>query len=145
MKKTVLLALLPLVVAGPVFGAVKVVSSIQDFASIADSVGGKRVETFALSRGYQDPHFVEPKPSFILKLSRADLLIVAGLELEVGYLPPLLDQSRNGKIRPGSPGYLDASAGCDILERPRPPSKRLSPRRKRSGKPCSPRTQAPRS
>ncbi len=118
MKKTVLLALLPLVVAGPVFGAVKVVSSIQDFASIADSVGGKRVETFALSRGYQDPHFVEPKPSFILKLSRADLLIVAGLELEVGYLPPLLDQSRNGKIRPGSPGYLDASAGCDILERP---------------------------
>jgi len=61
---------------------------------------------------------VEPKPSFILKLSRADLLIVAGLELEVGYLPPLLDQSRNGKIRPGSPGYLDASVGCDILERP---------------------------
>ncbi|HEX9286507.1 MAG TPA: metal ABC transporter substrate-binding protein [Thermoanaerobaculia bacterium] len=118
MKKTVLLALLPLVSAAPAFGTVKVVSSIQDFASIADSVGGKRVETFALSRGYQDPHFVEPKPSFILKLSRADLLIVAGLELEVGYLPPLLDQSRNGKIRPGSPGYLDASAGCDILERP---------------------------
>ena len=118
MKKTVLLALLPLVSAAPALGTVKVVSSIQDFASIADSVGGKRVETFALSRGYQDPHFVEPKPSFILKLSRADLLIVAGLELEVGYLPPLLDQSRNGKIRPGSPGYLDASAGCDILERP---------------------------
>jgi zinc/manganese transport system substrate-binding protein len=118
MKKAVLLASLFLALAGPVFAAVKVVSSIQDFASIADSVGGQRVETFSLSRGYQDPHFVEPKPSFILKLSRADLLIVAGLELEVGYLPPLLDQSRNSKIRPGSAGYLDASVGCDILERP---------------------------
>src|SRR6266567_1448518 len=118
MKKALFLAALVLVAARPAFGVVKVVSSIQDFASIADSVGGKRVETFALSRGYQDPHFVEPKPSFILKLSRADLLIVAGLELEVGYLPPLLDQSRNEKIRPGAAGHLDASAGCDILERP---------------------------
>src|SRR6266508_2843970 len=117
MKKLLLLAFLGLV-ARPLLATVHIVTSIQDFSSIADSVGGKRVETFALSRGYQDPHFVEPKPSFILKLSRADLLIVAGLDLEVGYLPPLLDQSRNGKIRPGSPGYLDASIGCDILERP---------------------------
>ena len=104
--------------AAPGLAKVQVVTSLQDFASIADAVGGKRVETFALARGYQDPHFVEPKPSFVLKLSKADLLIVAGLELEVGYLPPLIDQSRNAKIRPGSPGYLDASAGCDILERP---------------------------
>ena len=104
--------------ASPATAAVRVVSTLQDFASIADAVGGRRVETFSLSRGYQDPHFVEPKPSFILKLSRADLLIVAGLDLEVGYLPPLLDQSRNAKIRPGGPGYLDASIGCDILERP---------------------------
>jgi zinc/manganese transport system substrate-binding protein len=119
MKKILLLGFaLALAQATPARAVVRVVSSIQDFASIADSVGGKRVETFALSRGYQDPHFVEPKPSFILKLSKADLLIVAGLDLEVGYLPPLLDQSRNGKIRPGSPGYLDASIGCDILERP---------------------------
>ncbi len=118
MKEKMIFALLLLVAASPAFAAVKVVTSLQDFASIADSVGGKRVEIFALSRGYQDPHFVEAKPSFILKLSRADLLIVAGLDLEVGYLPPLLDQSRNGKIHPGSPGYLDASVGCDILERP---------------------------
>ncbi len=119
MKKALFFSLvLLLAAAGDAFATVRVVTSLQDFASIADSVGGKRVETFALSRGYQDPHFVEPKPSFILKLARADLLIVAGLDLEVGYLPPLLDQSRNGKIRPGSPGYLDASAGCEILERP---------------------------
>jgi zinc/manganese transport system substrate-binding protein len=117
MKRLLLLAFLALA-ARPALAAVHVVTSIQDFASIADSVGGKRVETFALSRGYQDPHFVEPKPSFILKLSRADLLIVAGLELEIGYLPPLLDQSRNEKIRPGAAGHLDASIGCDILERP---------------------------
>jgi ABC-type Zn uptake system ZnuABC Zn-binding protein ZnuA len=102
----------------PAFATVKIVTSLQDFASIADAVGGKRVETFALARGYQDPHFVEPKPSFVLKLSRADLLIAAGLELEIGYLPPLIDQSRNDKIRPGAAGYLDASNGCDILERP---------------------------
>ncbi len=117
MKNFLLLAFLGLA-SRPLLATVHIATSIQDLASIADSVGGKRVETFALSRGYQDPHFVEPKPSFILKLSRADLLIVAGLELEIGYLPPLLDQSRNEKIRPGAAGYLDASIGCDILERP---------------------------
>lgn len=118
MKRRILLLLGILLAASPAFATVKVVTSLQDFASIADTIGGKRVETFALARGYQDPHFVEPKPSFILKLSRADLLIVAGLELEVGYLPPLIDQSRNDKIHPGAAGYLDASTGCDILERP---------------------------
>jgi len=117
MKQT-LLRLAFFLLASPAFAKVKVVSSLQDFASIAEAVGGNRVETFALARGYQDPHFVEPKPSFVLKLSNADLLIVAGLELEIGYLPPLIDQSRNDRIRPGAPGYLDASAGCDILERP---------------------------
>jgi ABC-type Zn uptake system ZnuABC Zn-binding protein ZnuA len=85
---------------------------------MADAIGGDRVETFALAKGYQDPHFVDAKPSFILKLSRADVLIVAGLELEIGYLPPLIDQSRNDKIHPGSVGYLDSSVGCDILQRP---------------------------
>jgi zinc/manganese transport system substrate-binding protein len=96
----------------------RVISSLQDFASIAQSIGGDRVETLALAKGYQDPHFVDAKPSFVLQLSRADLLIVAGLELEIGYLPPLIDQSRNDKIHPGNPGYLDASVGCDILQRP---------------------------
>jgi ABC-type Zn uptake system ZnuABC Zn-binding protein ZnuA len=118
MKKAVLLALVLSVAASPAFAVVKVVTSLQDFASIADSIGGKRVETFAIAKGYQDPHFVDPKPSFVLKLSRADVLIAAGLELEIGYLPPLIDQSRNEKIHPGSPGYLDASIGCDILNRP---------------------------
>jgi zinc/manganese transport system substrate-binding protein len=119
MKRIVLISALSLLVlAAPAAAKVQVVSTLQDFASLAESVGGDRVETFALARGYQDPHFVDAKPSFILKLTRADVLIVAGLELEIGYLPPLLDQSRNDKIRPAGPGYLDASIGCDILQRP---------------------------
>src|SRR5258708_6421105 len=104
--------------AAPLFAKFHVVSSLQDFASIADSIGGDRVETFALAKGYQDPHFVDAKPSFILKLAKAEVLIVAGLELEIGYLPPLIDQSRNDKIHPGNAGYLDASVGCDILRHP---------------------------
>src|SRR6185295_2645194 len=116
---SVLLALIGLASFGSAAEAkLRVVSSLQDFASIAQSIGGDRIETFALAKGYQDPHFVDAKPSFVLQLSRADLLIVAGLELEIGYLPPLLDQSRNAKIHPGNPGYLDASAGCEILQRP---------------------------
>jgi zinc/manganese transport system substrate-binding protein len=118
MKRLSLLLCLLVATARPAGATVRIVTSLQDFASIAESVGGKRVEIFALAKGYQDPHFVEPKPSFILKLSKADLLIVAGLELEIGYLPPLIDQSRNDRIRPGSTGYLDASNGCDILEKP---------------------------
>ena len=118
MKRLVPLVMGLLAVAAPAFAKLRVVSSLQDFASIAESIGGSRVETFALAKGYQDPHFVDAKPSFILKLSNADVLIVAGLELEIGYLPPLIDQSRNDKIHPGSPGYLDASIGCDILQRP---------------------------
>ena len=118
MKRVALLLAASLSIASAAQAKVKVVTTLQDLASIADSVGGNRVETFALARGYQDPHFVDAKPSFIVKLSRADLLIVAGLELEIGYLPPLLDQSRNDKIRAGSAGYLDASVGCEILQRP---------------------------
>jgi ABC-type Zn uptake system ZnuABC Zn-binding protein ZnuA len=104
--------------AAPAAAKVRIVSTLDDFSSIAQNIGGDLVETEALAKGYQDPHFVDAKPSFILKLSRADLLIVAGLELEIGYLPPLIDQSRNQKIHPGSPGYLDVSNGCDILQRP---------------------------
>ena len=120
MKTTRILSVV-LVLAGLAASAqakLRIVTSLQDLASIADAVGGDRIETFALAKGYQDPHFVDAKPSLILKLSRADVLIVAGLELEIGYLPPLIDQSRNEKIHPGSPGYLDASLGCDILLRP---------------------------
>src|SRR5450759_802369 len=96
----------------------KVVTTLSDFASLAQTIGGDRVDADSIAKGYQDPHFVEPKPSFVLKLHDADVLIVAGLELEIGYLPPLLDQARNERIRPTGAGYLDASTGCEILEKP---------------------------
>jgi ABC-type Zn uptake system ZnuABC Zn-binding protein ZnuA len=95
-----------------------VVTTTEDLASLVREVGGDRVRVEALARGYQDPHFVEPKPSFILKLHDADLLVVVGRELEIGWLPPLLTQSRNAKIQPGAAGYLDASAGVRILDIP---------------------------
>ncbi len=95
-----------------------VITTTADLASLTREVGGDRVHVTSIARGYQDPHFVEPKPSFLLLLRKADLLEVVGLDLEIGWLPPLLDQSRNPKIRPGSRGYLDVSAGVQILDRP---------------------------
>src|SRR5207342_1328451 len=86
-----------------------VVTATQDLASIAQEVGGDKIKVTALSKGYQDPHFVEAKPSFVLLLNKADLLIAVGRDLEIGWLPPLITQSRNGKIQVGNPGYLDAS------------------------------------
>jgi len=96
----------------------KVVTTIQDLASLTKEVGGDRVDVTSIAKGYQDPHFVEPKPSYLLLLRNADLLEVVGLELEIGWLPPLLDQSRNNRIRPGQAGYLDLSSGVTILDRP---------------------------
>jgi zinc/manganese transport system substrate-binding protein len=99
-------------------GKLKVVATTEDLGAIAQEVGGDRITVESLARGYQDPHFVEAKPSFILKLQRADLLIVVGRELEVGWLPPLIQQSRNAKVQAGADGYLDASAHARILEIP---------------------------
>ncbi len=96
----------------------KVVTTTADLASLTQEVGGDRVTVTSIARGYQDPHFVEPKPSFLMLLRDADLLEVIGLDLEIGWLPPLLDQSRNNKIRNGAPGYLDASRGVEILDLP---------------------------
>ncbi len=112
-------ALLTLTAANPPAAAPpKVITTTEDLASLVREVGGDKVTVDSLAKGYQDPHFVEPKPSFILKLHDADLLVAIGRELEIGWLPPLLTQSRNTKIQPGNPGYLDASTGTRILELP---------------------------
>ena len=95
-----------------------VMAATEDLASLAREVGGERIAVDAIAKGYQDPHFVEAKPSFILKLQKADLLIVVGRELEIGWLPPLMQQSRNGKIQVGAQGYLDGSLTAQILEIP---------------------------
>jgi len=104
--------------ASPAQAALKVVATTQDLEALAKEVGGDKIQTDSLAKGYQDPHQVEPKPSFILKLHSADLLIVVGRELEIGWLPPLINQARNEKIQPGADRYLDASNFAHILEIP---------------------------
>jgi zinc/manganese transport system substrate-binding protein len=99
-------------------GKLNVVTSTTDLAALAQEVGGDRIEAESIARGYQDPHFVEAKPSFLLKLRRADLLVVVGLQLEIGWLPPLISQCGNPKIQVGAAGYLDASQFAEILEIP---------------------------
>jgi zinc/manganese transport system substrate-binding protein len=117
--KKIFFALALTLLAGNAFAAkLNVVTTTADLASITTAVGGEFVDVTAVARGYQDPHFVEPKPSFLLLLKKADLLEVIGLDLEIGWLPPLIDQSRNAKIRLGSAGYLDVSRGVEILDRP---------------------------
>ena len=96
----------------------KVVTTTEDLAALAREVGGDKVTVVALAKGYQDPHQVEPKPSFILEVSRADALIAVGRELEIAWLPTLLASSRNAKVQVGANGYLDVSQQVKILEIP---------------------------
>ena len=95
-----------------------VVTSTTDVAALAQEVGGDKISVESIAKGYQDPHFVEAKPSFLLKLRNADLLIVVGLQLEIGWLPPLITQSGNPRIQISAPGYLDASQFAEILDIP---------------------------
>ena len=119
-KKVLLLFLLmfPLANLAHAQGKLNVVTATEDLAAIATEVGGDRINVESIARGYQDPHFVEAKPSFILKMQKADLLIVVGRELEIGWLPPLITQSRNAKVQVGGSGYLDASMQARILDLP---------------------------
>ncbi|MBV9610462.1 MAG: zinc ABC transporter substrate-binding protein, partial [Acidobacteria bacterium] len=95
-----------------------VVTATTDMAALTAEVGGDKIDVDSIAKGYQDPHFVEAKPSFLLKLRQADLLIVVGLQLEIGWLPPLITQSGNARIQVGASGYLDASQFAEILDIP---------------------------
>jgi len=95
-----------------------VITATTDLGALTQEVGGDKINVEAMAKGYQDPHFVEAKPSFLLKLQRADLLVVVGLQLEIGWLPPLITQSGNSRIQVGANGYLDASQFSEILEIP---------------------------
>ncbi len=103
------LTLLSLLLGANFIHAHNIVATSPDLAWVAREVAGSGNEVFAIARGDQDPHMIEPKPSFILKLRKADLLMQVGMELEIGYLPPLLEQARNPKIQSGQPGFFDAS------------------------------------
>ena len=95
-----------------------VVATTPDLAAIAREIGGDKIELTTLAKATEDPHFVDAKPSFIVKLNRADVLIEGGAELEIGWLPALLDQSRNDKLAAGAPGHVVCSSGVQLLEVP---------------------------
>jgi zinc/manganese transport system substrate-binding protein len=95
-----------------------VVATTPDFGAIASAVGGSEVSVTTLAKPTEDPHFVDAKPSFILKLNRADALIEGGADLEIGWLPALLDQARNNKLASGAPGRISCSQGIQLMEVP---------------------------
>ena len=123
--RIVITILLALALSAPAFAKkLNVITSTTDMAALAQEVGGDKISVESLAKGYQDPHFVEAKPSFLLKLRNADLLISVGLQLEIGWLPPLITQSGNPRIQPGNNGYLDASQFAQILDIPTGPVSR---------------------
>ena len=105
-------------IASPAAAQLKVVTSTTDLADIAAEVGGNKVTVRHIGEGYQDPHFIEAKPSFVLQLRNADVWAFVGLDLEVGWMPLLLDGARNPKVRPGGTGYVDVSRAIPLLDVP---------------------------
>ena len=104
--------------AVPALADLKVATSLTDLASVAHYIGGKHVTAQSLCRGYEDPHFVPAKPSLMKAIQHADVFVSTGLELDGGWLPLVLPGSRNPKIQPGTKGFVDASQGVEVLEKP---------------------------
>ncbi len=99
-------------------GTIKVVTTTTDLKSITELIGGNKVSVSSIATGYQNPHFVDPKPSYIINLSNADMFVTVGLDLETGWSPQLLTSSRNTKIQKGGAGYVDASESIGLLQVP---------------------------
>jgi zinc/manganese transport system substrate-binding protein len=95
-----------------------VVATLPALGKIAEAVGGDKVSVTTIASGVQDPHFVDPRPSYMVKLRDAEALLVNGLDLEVGWVPPLIEGARNGRVRAGAPGYIDCSRYIPVLEVP---------------------------
>jgi zinc/manganese transport system substrate-binding protein len=113
----ILAAIAALMFGAPAAAQLKVVTSTTDLADIARAVGGDKAQVSHVSEGYQDPHFAEAKPSFVLQLRRADIFAFVGLDLEVGWMSLLLQGARNPKVSPGGKGYLDVSQAINVLDR----------------------------
>ena len=111
-------ALVGLALSSAASAAVNVVTTTQDLAALTEAVGGANVKVTYIARGDMDPHFVEAKPSYMVKLSSAQLVVSVGMELEVGWLPSLLAGARNPKVQPNTPGYLEASGAITPIEVP---------------------------
>lgn len=117
MKRLLIALLIPFTV----HAKLNVVATLPDLASLARDIGGAEVTVTCLGKPGEDPHYIQPKPSYIVALNKADVLIENGLELEIGWLPALLDQTRNGTIRLGGPGRVIANAGVPVLDKPTDP------------------------
>ncbi|MBS4027603.1 MAG: zinc ABC transporter substrate-binding protein [Ignavibacteriales bacterium] len=100
------------------FSQLKVVTTLPDLKNITEVIGGAQVDVFAIATGYQNPHFVDPKPSYIIKLSKADVFVTVGLDLETGWVPALINSARNAKIQKGGEGYVDASTNVSLQQVP---------------------------
>jgi len=118
MRKSAIALIAILLSASPSFAKVKVVATLPWIGSVADEIGKERVEITTLVKANQDPHLVDAKPSMILAARKADILMYNGLDLEIGYLPILIESSRNPKIQPGKPGNFDCSHFITVLEIP---------------------------
>jgi zinc/manganese transport system substrate-binding protein len=117
--KIILLSLAGLLLAAPIAEAkLNVVATTGDLGAIAREIGGDNIELTTLGKPTEDPHFVDAKPSFIVKLNHADVVVEGGAELEIGWLPALLDQARNSKIANGAPGHISCAAGVPLLDVP---------------------------
>ena len=117
MKRT-LLILFPLLCAISAQANLKVVATLPDFGSLAHEIGGDKIDLVVLAKPTEDPHFVDARPSFVVSLRNADVLIDGGAELELGWLPPLLQNARNPKIEVGKPGRVQASQGIRLINVP---------------------------
>ena len=117
-RRAALLAAVLSLFPSPASAKLNVVATTADLASLAKVVGGEEISLTTLAKPTEDPHFVDAKPSFVLKLNHADVLIEGGAELEIGWLPPLLEGSRNPKIAAGAPGRVACAEGLSLLEVP---------------------------
>jgi zinc/manganese transport system substrate-binding protein len=97
----------------------QVVATLPGLGKVAEAVGGDRVSVTTIASGVQDPHFVDPRPSYMVKLRDAEALVVNGLDLEVGWVPSLIEGARNGRVRAGAAGYIDCSRNIPVLEVPK--------------------------
>jgi zinc/manganese transport system substrate-binding protein len=111
-------AALSAIIATTADAKIQVVATLPDLASLAREIGGDKVEVSAMAKPTEDPHFVDARPSFVVQLRSADVLIDGGAELELGWLPPLLQNARNPKIEVGKPGRVQASQGVRLMNVP---------------------------
>src|SRR6185312_13467102 len=118
MKRILLMVIGTLLAVSAAKATLNVVATTGDLGSIAKEIGGNYIDVTVLGKPTEDPHFVDAKPSFIVKLNHADAVVEGGAELEIGWLPALLDQARNAKIMSGAPGHIACAAGVPLMDVP---------------------------